>query len=69
MLRHCSDLDEQLDLIEKESSVRGVIVTSAKKSIFIAGADLQTLLRTGARPARCAPSLPKASESSIDWRR
>jgi 3-hydroxyacyl-CoA dehydrogenase/enoyl-CoA hydratase/3-hydroxybutyryl-CoA epimerase len=39
------DLDEQLDFIEKESSLRGVNLASAKKSIFIAGADLQTLLR------------------------
>ncbi len=34
-----------LDAIESDNSVTGVIVTSAKKSIFIAGADLQTLLR------------------------
>ncbi|MGI8891312.1 MAG: 3-hydroxyacyl-CoA dehydrogenase NAD-binding domain-containing protein [Chthoniobacterales bacterium] len=40
-----SDLSEHLDFIEKETSLKGVIVTSAKKSIFIAGADLQTLLR------------------------
>jgi 3-hydroxyacyl-CoA dehydrogenase/enoyl-CoA hydratase/3-hydroxybutyryl-CoA epimerase len=39
------ELDEHLDAIEGDSSVRGVIVASAKKSIFIAGADLQTLLR------------------------
>ena len=39
------DLSDQLDFIEKESALKGVIVTSAKKSIFIAGADLQTLLR------------------------
>jgi 3-hydroxyacyl-CoA dehydrogenase / enoyl-CoA hydratase / 3-hydroxybutyryl-CoA epimerase len=39
------DLDAQLDFIEKEAGLKGVIVTSAKKSIFIAGADLQTLLR------------------------
>ncbi|MEO5754166.1 MAG: enoyl-CoA hydratase-related protein, partial [Chthoniobacterales bacterium] len=39
------DLSEHLDFIEKETSLKGVIVTSAKKSIFIAGADLQTLLR------------------------
>ncbi len=39
------DLDSQLDFIEKEAGLKGVIVTSAKKSIFIAGADLQTLLR------------------------
>ncbi|MEP6956874.1 MAG: enoyl-CoA hydratase-related protein, partial [Chthoniobacterales bacterium] len=38
-------LGEHLDAIEQDSSIKGVIVTSAKKSIFIAGADLQTLLR------------------------
>ncbi|MDQ6861830.1 MAG: enoyl-CoA hydratase-related protein, partial [Verrucomicrobiota bacterium] len=38
-------LREQLDAIENDRSIKGVIVTSAKKSIFIAGADLQTLLR------------------------
>lgn len=39
------DLSGHLDAIEKDPSVRGVIVTSAKKSIFIAGADLKTLLK------------------------
>ena len=39
------DLRGHLDFIEKETSLTGVIVTSGKKSIFIAGADLQTLLR------------------------
>src|SRR4029453_13854319 len=39
------DLSGHLDFIEKQTGLRGVIVTSAKKSIFIAGADLQTLLR------------------------
>ena len=39
------DLSGHLDFIEKEKALKGVIVTSAKKSIFIAGADLQTLLR------------------------
>ncbi len=38
-------LREHLDAIESDRSITGVIVTSAKKSIFIAGADLQTLLR------------------------
>jgi 3-hydroxyacyl-CoA dehydrogenase/enoyl-CoA hydratase/3-hydroxybutyryl-CoA epimerase len=38
-------LDEQLDAIENDGSIKGVIVTSAKKSIFVAGADLATLLR------------------------
>jgi len=39
------NLREHLDAIENDASINGVIVTSAKKSIFIAGADLQTLLR------------------------
>jgi 3-hydroxyacyl-CoA dehydrogenase / enoyl-CoA hydratase / 3-hydroxybutyryl-CoA epimerase len=39
------ELDEHVDLIEKDSSLRGLIITSAKKSIFIAGADLKTLLK------------------------
>jgi 3-hydroxyacyl-CoA dehydrogenase/enoyl-CoA hydratase/3-hydroxybutyryl-CoA epimerase len=39
------NLSEHLDTIEKDSSIRGVIVTSGKKSIFIAGADLKTLLK------------------------
>jgi 3-hydroxyacyl-CoA dehydrogenase/enoyl-CoA hydratase/3-hydroxybutyryl-CoA epimerase len=38
-------LREHVDALEKDASLKGVIVTSAKKSIFIAGADLQTLLR------------------------
>ena len=38
-------LAEELDFIENESSLRGVIINSAKKSIFVAGADLKTLLR------------------------
>jgi len=39
------NLSEHLDAMEKDPSLRGVIVTSAKKSIFIAGADLKTLLK------------------------
>jgi 3-hydroxyacyl-CoA dehydrogenase/enoyl-CoA hydratase/3-hydroxybutyryl-CoA epimerase len=39
------ELAEHLDFIEKETSLRGVILNSAKKSIFVAGADLKTLLR------------------------
>jgi len=39
------NLREQVDAIEKDSSIKGVIVTSGKKSIFIAGADLKTLLK------------------------
>jgi 3-hydroxyacyl-CoA dehydrogenase/enoyl-CoA hydratase/3-hydroxybutyryl-CoA epimerase len=40
-----ADLSEHLDAIESDTSLKGVIVTSAKKSIFVAGADLKTLLR------------------------
>src|SRR3984893_7908509 len=39
------NLREHVDAIEKDSSIKGVIVASAKKSIFIAGADLKTLLK------------------------
>jgi 3-hydroxyacyl-CoA dehydrogenase / enoyl-CoA hydratase / 3-hydroxybutyryl-CoA epimerase len=44
------DLNEHLDAVEKDASLRGLIIASAKKSIFVAGADLKTLLqaaRTG----------------------
>ena len=40
-----NDLRGHLDAIEGDASLKGLIITSAKKSIFIAGADLQTLLR------------------------
>src|SRR6266403_2772195 len=39
------ELNEHVDLVEKDSSLRGLIIASAKKSIFIAGADLKTLLK------------------------
>ena len=39
------ELDEHLDAVEKDASLRGLIITSAKKSIFVAGADLKTLLQ------------------------
>jgi 3-hydroxyacyl-CoA dehydrogenase / enoyl-CoA hydratase / 3-hydroxybutyryl-CoA epimerase len=39
------DLDEHLDFVENDASLRGLIIASAKKSIFIAGADLKTLLQ------------------------
>src|ERR1700747_2928347 len=38
------ELNEHLDAVEKETSLRGLIIASAKKSIFVAGADLKTLL-------------------------
>ena len=40
-----NELNEHLDAIEKDASLRGLIIASAKKSIFVAGADLKTLLR------------------------
>jgi 3-hydroxyacyl-CoA dehydrogenase / enoyl-CoA hydratase / 3-hydroxybutyryl-CoA epimerase len=44
------ELNEHLDAVEKDASLRGLIIASAKRSIFVAGADLKTLLqaaRTG----------------------
>src|SRR5207248_1447465 len=49
------ELNEHLDFVEHESSLRGLIITSAKKSIFIAGADLKTLL--------------KQAQATLDWSR
>ena len=40
-----NELDEHLDFVESDTSLRGLMITSAKKSIFIAGADLKTLLK------------------------
>src|SRR6516164_11777590 len=39
------DVNEHLDAVEKDGSLRGLIIASAKKSIFVAGADLKTLLQ------------------------
>jgi 3-hydroxyacyl-CoA dehydrogenase / enoyl-CoA hydratase / 3-hydroxybutyryl-CoA epimerase len=39
------ELAEHLDEIEHDSAITGLIITSAKKSIFIAGADLKTILQ------------------------
>ncbi|HCP90504.1 MAG TPA: hypothetical protein DIT76_00420, partial [Spartobacteria bacterium] len=40
-----NELNEHVDLVQSDASLRGLIITSAKKSIFIAGADLKTLLK------------------------
>lgn len=40
-----NELNAHVDVIESDPSLRGLIITSAKKSIFIAGADLKTLLK------------------------
>jgi 3-hydroxyacyl-CoA dehydrogenase/enoyl-CoA hydratase/3-hydroxybutyryl-CoA epimerase len=39
------ELNEHLAAVEKDASLRGLIIASAKKSIFVAGADLKTLLQ------------------------
>jgi 3-hydroxyacyl-CoA dehydrogenase/enoyl-CoA hydratase/3-hydroxybutyryl-CoA epimerase len=39
------ELNTHLDFVEKDTLLRGVIMASAKKSIFVAGADLKTLLK------------------------
>jgi 3-hydroxyacyl-CoA dehydrogenase/enoyl-CoA hydratase/3-hydroxybutyryl-CoA epimerase len=39
------ELSEHLDFVENDASLRGLIIASAKRSIFIAGADLKTLLQ------------------------
>src|SRR5205823_13379417 len=39
------ELNEHLEVIERDASLRGVIIASAKKSIFIAGAGLKTILQ------------------------
>jgi 3-hydroxyacyl-CoA dehydrogenase/enoyl-CoA hydratase/3-hydroxybutyryl-CoA epimerase len=38
-------LDEHLDFVDRDASLRGLIIASAKKAIFVAGADLKTLLK------------------------
>src|SRR5881296_4181673 len=39
------ELNEHLDFVEHDTSLSGLIIASAKKSIFVAGADLKTLLQ------------------------
>jgi len=39
------ELNEHLEFVQNDASLRGLIIASAKKSIFIAGADLKTLLQ------------------------
>src|SRR5436190_24059129 len=39
------ELDRHLEFVEADSALTGLVIASAKKSIFIAGADLKTLLR------------------------
>src|ERR1700726_3088966 len=46
------ELNEHIDLIERDKSLRGLIIQSAKKSIFVAGTDLKTLVKY-ARTGQC----------------
>src|SRR5215510_7137332 len=39
------ELNEHLDSVENDPLLRGLVIASAKKSIFVAGADLKTLLQ------------------------
>src|SRR5262245_14436285 len=39
------ELNEHLVAVDQDASLRGLIIASAKKSIFVAGADLKTLLQ------------------------
>src|SRR5262249_1195173 len=39
------EVNEHVDAIEKDASLRGLIIASEKKSIFVAGADLKALLQ------------------------
>jgi 3-hydroxyacyl-CoA dehydrogenase/enoyl-CoA hydratase/3-hydroxybutyryl-CoA epimerase len=45
------ELDAHLDALEADSSLTGVVFSSAKKSIFIAGADITELLSKDLSPA------------------
>src|SRR5215467_5223609 len=39
------ELNEHLDTVDQDASLRGLIIASARKSIFVAGADLKTVLQ------------------------
>jgi len=43
-----NELGEHVGFIENDASLKGLIIASAKESIFIAGADLKTLMRQSA---------------------
>ena len=60
------ELNEQLDGVEKDASLRGLILASAKKSIFVAGADLKTLLQ-GARTGEMREFIERGQQVSTAW--
>ena len=62
------ELNEHVDAIESDSEIRGLIITSAKKSIFIAGADLKTLLKQ-AQNGKIRQFIGEGQRILIAWRR
>src|SRR5262245_53316965 len=46
------ELDSHLDFITEDDQIKGVVLTSAKPSIFIAGADIKALASSGASDLR-----------------
>ena len=60
------DLNEHLDAVEKDDSLRGLIIASAKKSIFVAGADLKTLLQA-AKTGEMRGFIEPGHRFSIAW--
>ena len=63
------ELDEHLHWMEHEPGLRGVIFTSAKPSIFIAGADLHALADMAEQRAPGVPpgSGPRADGQPLDY--
>ena len=55
------ELDSHLDAIEHTPDLRGVIIASAKESIFIAGADVHALAGMADQPAAAPASGPDGS--------
>jgi 3-hydroxyacyl-CoA dehydrogenase / enoyl-CoA hydratase / 3-hydroxybutyryl-CoA epimerase len=57
-----AELDAQLAFIENQPDVQGVVLASAKPSIFIAGADLHALGKFPSTPGTVPPDLPALIE-------
>jgi 3-hydroxyacyl-CoA dehydrogenase/enoyl-CoA hydratase/3-hydroxybutyryl-CoA epimerase len=55
------ELNTHLDFVEKDTSLQGLIIASAKKSIFVAGADLKTLLK-GAKSGEMREFIAKGQQ-------
>jgi 3-hydroxyacyl-CoA dehydrogenase/enoyl-CoA hydratase/3-hydroxybutyryl-CoA epimerase len=48
-LRTLDELAQELEFIERQTELKGVIFISAKRSVFIAGADLNAMLKVASR--------------------